>query len=166
MDSRLSPRGLTTQFDGFLFAPVCEDPNGLQLSVLSALARINRDPWKEAARLAAMPKASAETALVSALHLAAANGWDPTQANKISARLVSLLPHADVTATVTFDAQKQRARGLIYLLMWLGLVMTIALLAPNYPATTKDRDLSTPTSAVPISARNSGSDEIDPGGQQ
>lgn len=54
MDSHRSQWGLTTQFDSFLFAPVCDDPNGLQISVLSALARINRDPWKEAARLAAM----------------------------------------------------------------------------------------------------------------
>jgi hypothetical protein len=165
MDNRLSAWGLTTQFDCFLFAPVCEDPNGLQLSVLSALARINRDPWKEAARLAAMPKANAEMSLVSSLHRAAANGWDPAQANMISARLVSLLPQSEVTATVTLDTRKPHARGVIYLLMWLGFVMTIALLSPNYPATTKDTNVSTSTSVAPISARNSGSDGIDAGGQ-
>jgi len=40
--SRLSRWGLTTQFDAFLFAPVCEDLNGLQISVLSAFARIDQ----------------------------------------------------------------------------------------------------------------------------
>jgi hypothetical protein len=166
MDSRLARWGLTTQFDAFLFAPVCEDANGLQLSVLSALARINRDPWKEAARLAAMPRANAETSLVSSLCLAAANSWDPTKASKISARLVLLLPHADFIETVTLDVQKPHARALTYLLMWLGLVMTIALLAPNYQATTKDGNVSTSTSVTPISATTSGPNGSDLGGQQ
>jgi hypothetical protein len=116
MDSRLSGWGLTTQFDCFLFAPVCEDPNGLQLSVLSALARINRDPWKEAARLPAMPKAKAEMSLVSSLNLAAANGWDPARANMISAHLVSLLPRPNAAATATPDTGKAHARRMIFLL--------------------------------------------------
>lgn len=166
MDSHVSRWGLTTQFDSFLFACVCEDPNGLQLSVLSALARTNRDPWKEAARLAAMPIASAETSLVSSLHQAAANGWDPTQADKISARLVSLLPHAGVTATVTLDAaQKPRAPAITYLMLWLALVMTMALLAPNYRAAMQDGNVSTSSSVAPIST-NSGSNGIDLDSQQ
>jgi hypothetical protein len=143
MDSHGSHWGLTTQFDAFLFAPVCEDLNGLQISVLSALARMNRDPWKEAARLAAMPKASAETALVSTLQLAAANGWDPMQANKLSARLVSLLPHAGVIATVTRDAAQRPPAPAVSLLMWLALVMTMALLAPHYRAATSEGTAST-----------------------
>jgi hypothetical protein len=68
-----------------------------------------------------MPKASADTSLVSSLHQAAVNDWDPTQANKISARLVSLLPHAGVTANMTPNAaRKPHAPALTYLLMWLG----------------------------------------------
>src|ERR1700738_4013881 len=113
MDSRLSGWGLTTQFDCFLFAPVCEDLNGLKVSVLSALARINRDPWKKAALLAAMPKAKAEMSLVSSLDLAAASGWDPAQANMISARLVSLLPQSEITATVPSGARKHDRQGAI-----------------------------------------------------
>ena len=159
MDSRLSGWGLTTQFDCFLFAPVCEDPNGLQLSVLSALARINRDPWKEAARLAAMPKAKAEMSLVSSLDLAAANGWDPAQANTISARLVSLLPQPSVAATHTLDTRKAHARRTIFFLAWLTFVTAISLLAHNYSATTTDTTVPT-TSVAPLSAKNSGSDGI------
>lgn len=165
MDSRLSGWGLTTQFDCFLFAPVCEDPNGLQLSVLSLLARTNRDPWREAARLAAMPKAKAEMSLVSSLELAAANGWDPAQANMISARLVSLLPQPNVAATETFDIGKAHARRTIFLLVWLGFVMTISLLSPNHPATTKDTNVATASSAASISTKDSGSDGINAGGQ-
>ena len=166
MDSRLSGWGLTTQFDCFLFAPVCEDPNGLQLSVLSLLARINRDPWKEAARLAAMPKAKAEMSLVSSLDLAAGKGWDPAQANMISARLVSLLPQPNVAATVTLDTRKAHARRTIFFLAWLAFVMTMSLLARNYPSATTDTNVATTSSAASISTKDSGSDGINVGGRQ
>ena len=160
-------RGLTTQFDGFLFAPVCEDPNGLQLSVLSALARIGRDPWREAARLAAMPRANAEMSLVSSLDLAAANGWDPEQAHMISARLVSLLPRPNEVevATMTPEIRKAHARRAIFLLAWLGFMMTISLLPPHNPATT-DTSVSTTSPSAPIAAKNSGSDGTDVGDRQ
>ena len=165
MDGRLSGWGLTTQFDCFLFAPVCEDPNGLQISVLSALARINRDPWKEAARLAAMPKAKAEMSLVSSLDLVAANGWDPAQANTISARLISLLPQPNVATTMTLGTRKAPAHRTIIFLACLAFVTTITLLARNYPATTTDTNVSTSSSVAPLPAKNSRSGGIDVGDQ-
>ena len=39
------------EFDDFLYAPVGADSNEMPLSVLSALARLNVDPWEEAAEL-------------------------------------------------------------------------------------------------------------------
>jgi len=41
------------EFDEFLCAPIGADRNGTGLSVLSALARLNVDPWQEATSLAA-----------------------------------------------------------------------------------------------------------------
>ncbi len=58
------------EFDEFLGAPIREDRNGTTLSVLSALARLDVDPWHEATSLARMPReAAAErlTALIDAL---------------------------------------------------------------------------------------------------
>src|ERR1700751_4445600 len=46
---------LASEFDDFLFAPIGEDRNGMLLSVLSALARLDVDPWQEAAELARLP---------------------------------------------------------------------------------------------------------------
>lgn len=40
------------EFDKFLCASIGEDRNGTMLSVLSALARLDVDPWQEAADLA------------------------------------------------------------------------------------------------------------------
>ena len=50
---------LGPEFDPFLFAPIGAEPNGMPLSVLSALARIGADPWQEAARLTALSEANA-----------------------------------------------------------------------------------------------------------
>ena len=54
-----------SEFDRFLFAPIGEEKNGMLLSVLSALARLDLDPWREAAELARMPKHTAKQRLTS-----------------------------------------------------------------------------------------------------
>jgi hypothetical protein len=46
---------LGREFDDFLFTPLGEDRNGLPLSVVSLLARLNLDPWQEARNLADLP---------------------------------------------------------------------------------------------------------------
>ena len=80
------------EFDQFLGASIGEDRNGTGLSVLSALARLDVDPWKEAASLARMPREAAAvrlTELIEALPLAQASAI----ASRMSAAsLVALLP--------------------------------------------------------------------------
>ena len=61
---------LGLEFDDFLFAPIGEDKNGMLLRVVSALARLDLDPWQEAANLAHLPTGTATerlAALISAL---------------------------------------------------------------------------------------------------
>ena len=41
---------LGREFDNFLFAPLGDDQNGPPLSVVSALAQLEVDPWQEALR--------------------------------------------------------------------------------------------------------------------
>jgi hypothetical protein len=48
-----------SEFDDFLYAPVDEGNGGTFLSVLSALARLDVDPWQEAASLAQMSRENA-----------------------------------------------------------------------------------------------------------
>lgn len=51
------------EFERFLYASVGEDRQGSVVTVLSALARLNLDPWEEAAHLAALGRESAATRL-------------------------------------------------------------------------------------------------------
>ncbi len=92
MTSSASTFRLAPQFDDFLFAPIGEENNGMLLSVLSALARLDLDPWQEAAKLAALPVEAATerlTSLIAALPDAPSERLSP---GTIAARLVGLLP--------------------------------------------------------------------------
>ena len=71
------------EFEKFLCAPIGADRNGTGLSVLSALARLNVDPWQEATSLARMPR---EAALVDALPNEGTVGIPTTIAAVISSR--------------------------------------------------------------------------------
>lgn len=81
-----------TEFDKFLYAPIAEERSGMVLSVLSALARRNLDPWDEAARLARLPRAVA-TSFLTTLIAALPDGPSPrTDPGSIAERLIDLLP--------------------------------------------------------------------------
>ena len=72
----------------------------MRLSVLSALARMDVDPWEEATRLAAMPKAIAERTLVSTLDQVLGKSCHRSETEVIAARLVQLLPQRGEGAIV------------------------------------------------------------------
>jgi hypothetical protein len=84
---------LGSEFDAFLFAPIGEDGNGTLLSVLSALARLDLDPWQEAAKLARLPGATATERLASLIASLPAGSGAPLDPGVIAIRLIALLPH-------------------------------------------------------------------------
>jgi hypothetical protein len=93
MSAVTKPR-LGCEFDRFLYASVGEDNNGMPLTVLSALARVDVDPWEEASKLTQLPQASAVTQLASllgALRNVPVVGLDPA---RIAAALIALLPRS------------------------------------------------------------------------
>jgi hypothetical protein len=83
---------MSPAFNDFLYATVCEQPNEMPLSVISAMARLDLDPWTEAAELAGMPADGAALRLSGLL--ARVVDDRPTQPDRatIAARLVALLP--------------------------------------------------------------------------
>ena len=88
--ARSSPT-LAGEFDAFLFAPVGEEANGMPLSVLSALTRLDIDPWADAARLSRLSKDAAITALGQSLALLPLGKWQPADTTAIATRLIELL---------------------------------------------------------------------------
>jgi hypothetical protein len=81
------------EFDDFLFAPIGEDRNGMLVSVLSGLVRLDIDPWQEAAKLAQLPGQTATqrlASLIGALRDRESSHLDPPA---IAMRLIALLPN-------------------------------------------------------------------------
>jgi hypothetical protein len=83
---------LHSEFNDFLYAEVGEEGNGMPLSVVSALTRLDIDPWLEAARLSNLPKDLAAAALMALIARLPAGRWEPSDARGIAARLIDLLP--------------------------------------------------------------------------
>jgi hypothetical protein len=83
---------LHSDLNDFLFASVGDEQNGMPLSVISALTRLGLEPWEEAARLAALPKALAAEALAPMI-VRLSLAWGQRSDNlAIAQRLVGLLP--------------------------------------------------------------------------
>ena len=83
---------LHSDLNDFLFAAVGDEPNGMPLSVISALTRLGVDPWDEAARLAALPKVLAAEALapmIARLSVGRSPRFDDLA---VARRLAGLLP--------------------------------------------------------------------------
>jgi len=86
---------MNPEFDEFLFAPISEDTNGMPTSVISALARLNIDPWQEAARLSDLPKEGAAAALGQLIGRLPGGRREQSDTLKITTRLIGLLPLRD-----------------------------------------------------------------------
>ena len=81
-----------SSLNGFLFADVGVEPNGMTLSVLSILARRGMDPWQEAERLARLPQTEAVDGLAQIIATTPTSRWSLLDAKAIASRLVALLP--------------------------------------------------------------------------
>jgi hypothetical protein len=88
----MSSTNLSAEFNDFLFARVCEEANEMQLSVISALARLDLDPWTEAAELARMPADGAARRLSSLLARVVEDPRAQPDRAAMAAHLIALLP--------------------------------------------------------------------------
>jgi hypothetical protein len=83
-----------SDFDDFLFATIGDDNNGMQLSVNSALARSDVDPWEEAAALARLPAETATRKLASLIAALPDGPLARPDPETNAARLIALLPRS------------------------------------------------------------------------
>ena len=128
----------------------------MRLSVISALARTNVDPWEEATRLAAMPKAIAEKTLLSILDLVSGRSWKSPEAAAIAARLVRLLPQSGEAATMAAAGTANAAPGMAnalnlqknYWWLWVGMALAISFMTPHHRAATSSAPAATSESGA------------------
>ena len=119
---------LHSDLNDFLFASVGDEPNGMPLNVISGLTRLGIDPWEEAARLAALPKALAAEALAMLIARLPVARPLPSDNLDISDRLVQLLPMYQQAAPLRrqrFTANDKRYFRAMLLLGCLALGMAV-----------------------------------------
>ena len=120
------------EFELFLYAHVGEDRNGHAVTVLSTLARLGLDPWKEAAELTALGRDAAHSRLgllLSRFRDVPALGQDH---ETVARELARLLPELRArVAAIPVGAAKGAAMssGLIWLLLAVLVVVVQMMFA-------------------------------------
>jgi hypothetical protein len=129
---------LGPEFDDFLFAIIGDDRNGMQLSVVSVLARVDLDPWYEAATLAELPAELAALRLAPLLAALSERTLQQASAKTTAVRLIALLPRRANASTPPAvrglgAASATHPRALptpiliaIYLILSLGIQVFVA----------------------------------------
>lgn len=97
----------SSEYDQFLYASIAEEHNGTLLSVLSALARSNLDPWEEAARLARLPRAAARQFLATLIAATADGPSARRDPEELAEDLIALLPRARVSRSQSPNGESQ-----------------------------------------------------------
>jgi hypothetical protein len=153
---------LGSEFDSFLFATIGEDGNGMRLSVLSALARLDIDPWQEANELARLPREAA----IQRLALLIARLPDGSSAHRdpgmIAGRLIALLPRQESfnvpsSATLREGTNSRAALYMFFILM--ALFMGAQAFVARHPPQAQLDNAPTPaasTVAPGLASPNSG----------
>jgi hypothetical protein len=118
------------EFDSFLFASVGEEVDGVPLSVLSALSRLDLDPRDEAARLSHLTKETAADQLARMIAGLSDRRWALSEARGIAGRLIERLPTPTTAGkSDRFDTGAAPRPGsepsqfLVYLALLIALVV-------------------------------------------
>lgn len=129
-----SVSGLESEYDAFLYAPICRESGEMALSVVSALVRLDVDPWQEAARLAQLPKDAAAKSLASLIAKLPGGLPRHLDVGSIAIRLIGLLPTLTgprlpmraMTPGVGVLTHPRTLVFLLFILFLLGLQYAIA----------------------------------------
>jgi hypothetical protein len=156
---------LGSEFNDFLYAPIGDDRNDTPLSVLSALARLDIDPWQEAAELARLPRDMAAERLAALIAtLSDGSAGRPGQ-GIIAARLTALLPRqasSEIppakTSVDVGDVNKFRA-GMYMSVVLIAVTLAAQWIATDRPTPAQLDDADASASSLPsrqMSSPNSG----------
>jgi hypothetical protein len=159
--SRLRP-----EYDAFLFAPVGEERSGMSLSVVSALARMDLDPWQEAACLAALPPESATQRIAAMLEALPSLLLKPPDVLIRAKGLAAMLPRpvssvtspaAALSAATPAAVTRPPANAVflvLYIIFMLATQLLVTHLLPPPPDSTQQSPSSTALQLPSAAAAN------------
>lgn len=127
----------------------------MPLSVLSLLARLDFDPWQEAAKLALLPAQAATQRVAALIATLPDRPSGHVKSGMIAARLIALLPHEAHSIDRPCDtplsaAAARNSQALIYAILMILMVGTQLIVASHQssaPVDTASTHASSPISA-------------------
>ncbi|MFZ1110754.1 MAG: hypothetical protein WAN43_20710 [Rhodomicrobium sp.] len=134
---------LTREFDDFLFARLDEDGDEMPLSVLSMLARLDVDPWQEAAKLAQLPRASAAKRLIALIDAIPSAHLD---AGLVSDRLIDLLPSPPALVILPQPGGRITASRFTVWAILMGFILVLQLILMSWQPTKPGYEPHAPSS--------------------
>jgi hypothetical protein len=158
MKAPASNFGLGSEFDNFLFAPIAEDRNGLAMSVVSMLGRLNLDPWQAAASLAGLPVELATQKLTALLGRLPGPALQEPGSRALAIRLVALLPRRpenaarplQASADSDGSAHARRITNGAFLAIYLGVMLATQLVIAYLGPTRDTAAQPSPSIAAPL----------------
>lgn len=122
-----STAGLGSAYNAFLFAPIADESVRAPLNTVSVLARLDIDPWREAAELTSMPTDTAIQRLAALLVQMPDLSEGLQDAEIVAVRLIALLPGHDHTEG-PFPAQTATGRKVDPKFVALGFGLAVLVL--------------------------------------
>ena len=138
------------EFDDFLYAPIAADRNEMPLSVLSALARLDIDPWEEAAELSELPRITAAQRFAALILQLPGGRWTKADSRAISDRLIELLPRRSGSkmplAEKAHGLREMKLSATTKMLICAALAATVLIVAANREPPSRAENVDVPAS--------------------
>jgi hypothetical protein len=137
--------------DAFLHSAVGAEANGSTLTILSVLARLGKDPWAEAERWSALPKAAVIDSLAQSIAQMPLAPSAIAEARDNAARLVHLLPRSTQRLRQASAAQSQTPTlkwvllAVLYFAFAGGMMLAATPISRSSSASRGDIDQSSTT---------------------
>ncbi len=127
-----------SDLNDFLFADVGTEANGMILSVASVIARQGNDPWREAGRLADLPKAEATDSLARMIAGMPRSLWGLPDAIAIAVRLIGLLPARPARRPGRVVVRPSAKTAVVLACIILGLAYAVIATMQSGPSARSD----------------------------
>jgi hypothetical protein len=134
------------EFGDFLYAAIAADRNEMPLTVLSALSRLDVDPWKEAAELSELPKDAATQRLASLIARLPGGRWSVADSKAIADRLIELLPRRSRSSLQSNEKARgiEQMTGSPVVLICAALALVALIIATSFERSMRSDETDAP----------------------
>jgi hypothetical protein len=147
------------EFDDFLYAQIGANGGEMPLSVLSALARLDLDPWQEAAELSELPKGTATQRLAALIARLPGGRWTLADSRAMADRLIELLPSSGRSAVPlapkALVLREMTGSAIAKILFCAALGITALIIAANRQSSSQDNRADAPAFSTASSPQTS-----------